>query len=211
MDTTYIQCVYDTIHIFLVNDTISTALTNDTIIVRNIVENNTSTTSLLDAIYKIAMIMVGLFNLGFAIYIFYFNFQNTAKKELKQNRKAMLDTLVLKYKLSDFYKCFGELNTKSQVLVEQSGDMDSKKIKLDDAFMEIFADLRMNFIEALGAIDEDLYRSVLDKADNLQGILSENLFDEGVNRDVPEKYDELIQNPIAQYQKGILSLLYKFE
>ena len=41
--------------------------------------------------------------------------------------------------------------------------------------------------------------------------LSKNLFDEGVNLNVKDKYKELIETPIANAQRDILSALYKYE
>lgn len=56
-----------------------------------------------------------------------------------------------------------------------------------------------------------IFFRVISIADNLQSVLSQNLFDEGVNLNVKEKYKELIENPIANAQREILSALYQYE
>ena len=41
-------------------------------------------------------------------------------------------------------------------------------------------------------------------------LLSENIFDNGVNLHVRDKYDELIQTPISNAEIEILKKLYEF-
>ena len=134
------------------------------------------------------------------------------KKEEKVERKTLLNNLVLRYKLSEFYLFYNSLlKESSNLLLKGDISLDNKKIILDDKYSDIFSDFRLSFIESLGAIDELLYEKVLSIADNLQSVLSQNLFDEGVNLNVKEKYKELIENPIANAQREILSALYQYE
>ena len=158
------------------------------------------------------MIIISACNLIFAFYLFYYNKKENKKKEEKVERKTLLNNLVLRYKLSEFYLFYNSLlKESSNLLLKGDISLDNKKIILDDKYSDIFSDFRLSFIESLGAIDELLYEKVLSIADNLQSVLSQNLFDEGVNLNVKEKYKELIENPIANAQREILSALYQYE
>ena len=48
-------------------------------------------------------------------------------------------------------------------------------------------------------------------ADDLQGELSKNLFDTGVNLDVVDKYKEMIEKPILNAQRDILEVVNQYE
>ena len=124
----------------------------------------------------------------------------------------MLNNLVLKYKLVELYDFYSNILKESSVLLKNDGVcLDEKKIILDDKYLDLFSDFRLKFTESLSAIDESLYVCILNITDNLQSNLSKNLFDEGVNLNVKDKYKELIETPIANAQRDILSALYKYE
>lgn len=201
----------DTIINSFVNDTLQYVMSCDTLI--NSVKTNTiKTESVLDTIYKISMIIISTCNLFFAFYLFVYNKKTNQKKEQKAERKELLNNLVLKYKLVELYDFYSNILKESSVLLKNDGVcLDKKKIILDDKYLDLFSDFRLKFTESLSAIDESLYVCILNITDNLQSNLSKNLFDEGVNLNVKDKYKELIETPIANAQRDILSALYKYE
>ena len=190
-------------------DSISAYLLNDTLTI-SVIQNGNMESSCLDAVYKIAMIIVGIVNLSFAFYIFFY--QDRKEKQLVslQERKYMLENFILKFKLECFYDSFKQLIKESSSLLEVTNDFEKTKKELESKYQEIFSNLRINFIESLSAIDNHLYNSLLAYADELQGKLSESLFDDGVNLNKKAKYDELIQNPISAYQGKMLKTLCDF-
>lgn len=202
MDSAFIQLANDTLQNMLSLDSLACISQKD----------SQGSVSVLDNIYKVSMIIISACNLIFAFYLFYYNKKENKKKEEKVERKTLLNNLVLRYKLSEFYLFYNSLlKESSNLLLKGDISLDNKKIILDDKYSDIFSDFRLSFIESLGAIDELLYEKVLSIADNLQSVLSQNLFDEGVNLNVKEKYKELIENPIANAQREILSALYQYE
>ena len=202
MDSAIVQLANDTLQNMLSLDSLACISHND----------SQGSVSVLDNIYKVSMIIIGACNLIFAFYLFYYNKKENKKKEEKVERKTLLNNLVLRYKLTEFYLFYNSLLKESfNLLLKDDISLDDKKIILDDKYSDIFSDFRLSFIESLGAIDELLYEKVLSIADNLQSVLSQNLFDEGVNLNVKEKYKELIENPIANAQREILSALYQYE
>ena len=201
MDSAFVQLANDTLQNMLSLDSLACISQKD----------SQGAVSVLDNIYKVSMIIISACNLIFAFYLFYYNKKENKKKEEKVERKTLLNNLVLRYKLSEFYLFYNSLlKESSNLLLKDDISLDDKKIILDDKYSDIFSDFRLSFIESLGAIDE-LYEKVLSIADNLQSVLSQNLFDEGVNLNVKEKYKELIENPIANAQREILSALYQYE
>lgn len=199
MDSAFVQLANDTLQNMLSLDSLACISQKD----------SQGSVSVLDNIYKVSMIIISACNLIFAFYLFYYNKKENKKKE---ERKTLLNNLVLRYKLSEFYLFYNSLlKESSNLLLKGDISLDDKKIILDDKYSDIFSDFRLSFIESLGAIDELLYEKVLSIADNLQSVLSQNLFDEGVNLNVKEKYKELIENPIANAQREILSALYQYE
>lgn len=195
----------------MIGDTIQNIVFTDTLVNTNKIVSQGSV-SVLDTVYKISMVIISACNFLFAFYLFYYNKKEGKKKEKKTERKALLNNLVLRYKLVDFYFFYNSLLKESLILLEEDNiSLEDKKISLDDKYSDVFSNFRLTFIESLGAIDDVLYSEVLTIADNLQAVLSQNLFDEGVNLNVKDKYKEMIEEPIANAQREILAALYKYE
>lgn len=191
-------------------DTVCAYIANDTLRV-SIDEVPQGKVNVLDTIYKLAMIAIGVCNLIFTFFLFYHNNKSTKKKTDADHKKAILYDLVLNYKMDSFYNSFASLVKESHILIEKDGTgMDDKKIALDDKYQDWVSSFRLNFAEVLGAIDNELYYKMMYYADNLQGVLSENLFDEGVNLDNKSKYEELIVTPILNTQKNMLAVINSY-
>lgn len=192
-------------------DTAFTKLLNDTLTV-DIVQKGNMESSCLDVVYKIAMIIVGIVNLCFAFYIFFFQNRKEKQHIRLQDRKYMLENFILKFKLECFYDSFKQLLEESSSLIDDANknNLDNTKKDVESKYQEIFSNLRIYFIESLSAIDNNLYMSILSDADALQGKLSEALFDDGVILNKKAKYEELIQNPIFLYQGKMLKTLCDF-
>lgn len=192
-------------------DTISTYLLNDTLAV-SVIQNGNMDSSWLDVVYQIAMIIVGIVNLCFAFYIFFYQDRKEKLHIRLQDRKYMLENFILKFKLECFYDSFKQLLMESSSLIDETNknNLENTKKDVESKYQEIFSNLRIYFIESLSAIDNNLYMSILSDADALQGKLSEALFDDGVNLNKKAKYDELIQKPIFAYQGKMLKTLCDF-
>lgn len=192
-------------------DTISTYLLNDTLAV-SVIQNGNMDSSWLDVVYQIAMIIVGIVNLCFAFYIFFYQDRKEKLHIRLQDRKYMLENFILKFKLECFYDSFKQLLEESSSLIDDANknNLDNTKKDVESKYQEIFSNLRIYFIESLSAIDNNLYMSILSDADALQGKLSEALFDDGVILNKKAKYEELIQNPIFLYQGKMLKTLCDF-
>ena len=172
---------------------------------------NSQSSNWLDVIYKVAMIIIGIVNVSFAFYIFYYRNKVEKRKDYENLRRDILNSFVLKYKLKTFYEYFTDLVSKSEELMKSKQDIEDIKILLDDSFQDKFSDIRKNFTEYLGAVDDNLYKEILSLCDDLQGTLSQNLFDEDVDFTDRTNYENLIVKPILNYQKEILSKLFNYK
>lgn len=172
---------------------------------------NSQSTNWLDVVYKVAMIIIGVVNASFAFYIFYYRNRVEKKKELENLRRDILNSFVLKYKLQTFYDYFTELVTNSDKLLDRQASLDDVKIILDDKNQDVFSSVRKNFTEYLDAVDASLYKKILKICDDLQGEISENLFDENVDLRDKCVYKEYILSPIQTSQKEILVALFSYK
>lgn len=172
---------------------------------------NSQSTNWLDVVYKVAMIIIGVVNASFAFYIFYYRNRVEKKKELENLRRDILNSFVLKYKLQTFYDYFTELVTNSEKLLDRQASLDDVKIILDDKNQDVFSSVRKNFTEYLDAVDASLYKKILKICDDLQGEISENLFDENVDLRDKCVYKEYILSPIQTSQKKILVALFSYK
>lgn len=172
---------------------------------------NSQSTNWLDVVYKVAMIIIGVVNASFAFYIFYYRNRVEKKKELENLRRDILNSFVLKYKLQTFYDYFTELVTNSEKLLDRQASLDDVKIMLDDKNQDVFSSVRKNFTEYLDAVDASLYKKIMKICDDLQGEISENLFDENVDLRDKCVYKEYILSPIQTSQKEILVALFSYK
>ena len=172
---------------------------------------NNQSSNWLDVIYKVAMIIIGIVNAAFAFYIFYYRNKVEKRKDYENLRRDILNSFVLKYKLSTFYGYFTDLVSQGEEMMTSKQDIDDIKILLDDLFQDKFSNIRKNFTEYLGAVDDNLYKEILSLCDDLQGTLSQNLFDEDVDFSDRTNYENLIVRPILNYQKIILSKLFNYK
>lgn len=172
---------------------------------------NYQTTSLLDNIYKVAMIIIGIANCIFACYIFLYRNELEKRKDFENHRKEILNNMVLRYKLATFYDDFEILLSKSEELIVGQKEIDNIKILLDDFYQEMFPKIRKDFTEYLGAVDDILYTKVLDQCDDLQSKISENLFDEEIDFSNKNNFDYYILTPIKSCQRAILTELFNFK
>lgn len=164
----------------------------------------------LDTLYKIGVVAIALFNFLFSIYLYRANKTSQKIKETKFNRQNLLNVLVLNHKLDGLYKIFDSIQSDCKILLDTSVNEETRKDQANSKLEELFIRLNLEFITTLRAVDVTLSDNILDIADGLQSKLSENIFDKGVNLDVKDKYDEMIQTPISDAEISIIRKLYEF-
>lgn len=178
--------------------------------IKNVASNNSedcfSFLKLVDILYKFATVLIALFNVFFAVYIY-----RTKDKKEDDNKEAdrkigLLKTLILDYNLKYVYIFFDDLEPHLSVLKNRGTD---KKI-VEQNIQRLFKDLNEKFIYFLSAVDKKLYQKILDKSDNFRDILVANIGDEGVNIYVERQYNELIDKPYKDFKKTIIQDLFSY-
>lgn len=163
-----------------------------------------------DFVHKVAIVIIAVFNFLFSVYIYKANRRALKEKEIKANRQNLLNTLILNHKLDKFYEIFQTIHSECKMLLNTTMGEDERKSLVNDSLEDLFIRLNLEFIVTLRAVDNTLNQNILDIADELQGKLSENIFDKGIDPHFKEKYDELIQGPISDAEIQIIQKLYEF-
>lgn len=166
-------------------------------------------TCYIDLGYKIAVGLMAICNFVLTIYIFFFNKNTNQRKEEKNDRQRLLCILVLNHKMSVFYNLFDKIQQETSRLKKETVT-DNLKSEINETLESLFSDFRKMFAEPVGAIDNNLYKRLMERSDMLQSDLSHSLFDKGVNLDVDDKFSSLIEEPIIKAQREMISILYKF-
>lgn len=175
---------------------------------------NTSTTmsaSILDWFYKVSMVVIALFNIGYAIWLYKKNRESSKEKNLYESRRAMLSLLVLNHKMDSFYKYMSEIHNATYRFVKENKTNKELKKEIETEVLESFINLRLHFIDIFGAVDKSLAQQLQDDADKLQEVITRAIWDSGINLNIKEKYDDQIMNPISSVQTKMISRLFNFK
>ena len=167
-------------------------------------------TACLDVLHKLGVVLIALFNFIFSIYLYKTNKESQKIKDKKINRQNLLNILILNHKLDDFYEIFACIHMECKILLNIDIEEEKRKEQANEKLEELFIQLNLEFIITLRAVDIKLSDEILSISDELQSRLSENIFDNGVNLHVRDKYNELIQTPISDAEIEILKKLYEF-
>lgn len=167
--------------------------------------------SVLDCFYKVSMVVIALFNIAYAIWLYRQNKKSSQEKNLFESRRAMLSLLILNHKMTDFYKYMSEIHDNTYRFVKEKKSNKEIKKEIEDSVLESFINLRLHFIDVFEAVDKTLADKLLQEADNLQSTISTAIWDSGINLHVEEKYNEQIMNPISNAQTRMLKLLFNFK
>ncbi len=152
----------------------------------------------LDVIYKIAMIVIAIANIGFSVYIFITN-----------HKRDLTKTLVLDHISPYFYVFFENLDKELSVLKDKKGSTIEQKQIIQQNIQREECVFEQQFIDIFLCIDKDLHRELKAKIDALMDGISEAIFDEGINLYVENQYNDKIKNQMIITKSDILNLILK--
>lgn len=181
---------------------ITNSLTNE----KMLMESTMNFYDILDYAYKIAMVVIAIFNACFAVYIYYSNSRKSSKDKDADRKIALLKSLILDYNLKFLYDSFADLEKDLSKLKEKGCD----KSAVEKSIQTDFRKLNERFVNFLEAIDGTLYHSMLDACDQCRDKIVSNIGDDGVNLWVDEKYKDLIMKPLDDTKKKMLSQLFNY-
>ena len=163
---------------------------------------------LLDIVFKTATAIIALANLFFVIKFFKIKSKNDEKEKEKDTKIKWLKTLVLDHNLDSFYNFFENVenclnNLKTNNTLEE-------KTRIDEMVGDEFIQLRRKFTDTLIAVDDNLYKKVLNVTDNFQTHLTNTIFDNGINLEYLPKFEELILEKLTIAKTEIIKLLFNY-
>lgn len=165
--------------------------------------------SLLDNICSVASIIIAIANVVLIIFIFRHNNKKDDSDKEKTRRQHLLKTLVLDYNMSKFYSFYQEIHKETNALLANNLSNEDKS-RINENIKEKAVELRQNFIDMFLAIDDNLYKMLLSKIDELIDSLTNTIFDEGINLAFKPKYDEEVSKRIRESKTAIIGVLFAY-
>lgn len=165
--------------------------------------------SLLDNICSVASIIIAIANVVLIIFIFRHNNKKDDTDKEKTRRQHLLKTLVLDYNMSKFYSFYQEIHKETNALLVNNLSTEDKS-RINENIKEKAIELRHGFIDMFLAIDENLYKMLLSKTDELVDSLTNTIFDEGINLAFKPKYDEEVSKRIRESKTAIIGVLFSY-
>ncbi|MDD2413342.1 MAG: hypothetical protein PHN55_11315 [Dysgonamonadaceae bacterium] len=165
--------------------------------------------SLLDNICSVASIIIAIANVVLIIFIFRHNNKKDDSDKEKTRRQHLLKTLVLDYNMSKFYSFYQEIHKETNALLANNLSNEDKS-RINENIKEKAVELRQNFIDMFLAIDDNLYKMLLSKIDELIDSLTNTIFDEGINLAFKPKYDEEVSKRIRESKTAIIGVLFSY-
>lgn len=165
--------------------------------------------SLLDNICSVASIIIAIANVVLIIFIFRHNNKKDDSDKEKTRRQHLLKTLVLDYNMSKLYSFYQEIHKETNALLANNLSNEDKS-RINENIKEKAVELRQNFIDMFLAIDDNLYKMLLSKIDELIDSLTNTIFDEGINLAFKPKYDEEVSKRIRESKTAIIGVLFSY-
>lgn len=164
----------------------------------------------IDFFSKFALVIIALANLFFAIKFFNIKTEKDDEEKTKDRKVSWLKTLILDHNLEHFYKFF-DLLDEELIKLKQSDLSDQKKQDINDVIAQHFIYFRRKFIDIHLAVDDDLYHRFMKLSDDLQDHITVSIFDQGINLDKEQKFNEVIESKLMETKTNFLKTFFCFK
>jgi hypothetical protein len=142
------------------------------------------------------MVIIAIVNVIFAYFVFN-----------KNKNRELTNKLILDYSIEHFYKYFDELEEELEKIKNKNISNTDKK-QLEKNIQSLGRVLEHKFIDLFLYVNGTLHENIKHDIDDMVGVLTESLFDEGINLSVETKFNEKIATPIVTTKSKILKLLF---
>jgi len=163
----------------------------------------------LDIFYKSSTIVIAVFNVGFAVYIFWLKNKKDDSTKEHDRKIDWFKVLILDHNLKHFYLFFENLEVLF-IELKTPNLTDIDKQKINDKIGEQFILLRHKFLDTLLAIDIGLYNTVINRSDLFETYLTESIFDPGINLSHKPKFDQILTEPLTTTKTDLLTMLFSY-
>ena len=178
------------------------------------IETASSSSSILDFLYKISMPSIALFNFIFLVMIHCQKRASDKNKDLeaRQSRERdlridYLKTIVYERNLPKLYDFFSKLQTELLKVKEQ----DSDRTEIEKNIQNLFKSFRSDFIIVLSAAVQKLGDIVQKECDTMRDSIVEKLSDEGINLWVEKYYNDNIKSVYERGKANIINVLFSYD
>lgn len=149
----------------------------------------------LDISCKIATVIIAVFNIIFAIYIFH-----------KNRKRELTRSLILDYSIKHFYSYFEDLDNELEKLKDQTTGMGEKRV-IEKNIQLLGRRFEQQFIDLFLRVNPDVHKLIKNRIDDMTGKIENAMFDEGINLYVETQYNEKIVSPIIVTKSELLKML----
>ena len=149
----------------------------------------------LDTLCKIATVIIAAVNIIFAVFVF------------RKNRKRELTrALVLDYSIKHFYQYFEDIDKELIQLKDRNTTQEGKR-DIEKKLQSYGRSFEQKFIDLFLQIKPEMYKSIKNKIDDMNGTIVEAMFNEGINLYIESQYNERIATPVIVTKSELLKLL----
>lgn len=163
----------------------------------------------LDVVYKVAIVAIALSNFILAAYIFRFKNSKEDKEKTEKHNVDLYKEIILKPNSPAFFTFVKSLLEACSELLKNGQSVEQKK-EVQEKIDYLFVNVRTDFIDLFSAFDPSLNIEVQELFDDIQTLITESIFDEGINLGHKPKYDEKIKDPISYFKTDVIKLLISY-
>lgn len=128
------------------------------------------------------------------------------QQSISSRKLELMKTLILDHQMSVFYEHFKKL----QDILARLKNQACNKRDVEKEIQPVFRSLNEELLVLFRAIDEKLYKDILDQSDQCRDKLVESIADDGINLFIENKYKEHIQQPLTSAQQEIIRIIYNY-
>jgi len=132
------------------------------------------------------------------------------QRQRKVLKQQMVEKLIMqdgRQVIKDFYDSLDSL--KGRVMIANISI--AEKEQVNDLYKEKFSNFRKSFVDGLLAVDKRFGRDVLKTMDELLNVITDAIFDNNEQLNVPEKYEKSIGSRIQDSKGKLIKLLCSYE
>ena len=172
-------------------------------------ENTVNQLSNLEIYNMYANIVIAVLALLFSIYIYYITKKNENNKNNKDRENESFNVFIIQHNLKSLFIFYDDILSIMKPL-EMNKLTDDEKQLINDKLQDSLKSLRFGFIDLFLAIDKNLYDNMKNITDSVVDELTNEMFDEGINLNNTQKFEDEIISRISQSKTETIKKLYDF-
>ena len=160
---------------------------------------------------KIALVVIAIVNLTLAFHSFIKKRKDDAEIKESDRRIDWLKSLILTPNLTKFYNFFDALESNiGQLKTLDETSLDDQKADIDGKNLDFFIKFRKEFMLLFSAVDENIYKQILDRSDKLQAALTTSIFDDKLDFGIDGIIESNLIQLISDSKRDILVILFSY-